>query len=131
MNSEISQLEGLSPEDRRKLFAETDVKYKSVVKELQEITQSIDDCAAMMLTAKHGAANSMIKPLMSIITLQSRLLADIQGLLGKMYTEHSIDLHYINLNLEIMNKNLSVINDSILNMGKSVHAEDETENMDV
>ena len=119
MNSEISQLEGLSPEDRRKLFAETDAKYKSVVKELQEITQNIDDFAAMLLSTNHGSKNSTIKPLMSIVNLQSRLLADIQHLLGKMYTEHSIELHYLNLNLEIMNKNLSVINDSILNMGKS------------
>lgn len=58
-------------------------------------------------------------------------MADIQHLLSKMYTEHSIELHYLNLNLEIMNKNLSVINDSILNIGKSVHAESENENMDL
>ena len=63
MNSEISQLEGLSPEDRRKLFAETDAKYKSVVKELQEITQNIDDFAAMLLSTNHGSKNSTIKPL--------------------------------------------------------------------
>ena len=131
MGNVISQLEGLSPDDRRKLFAETDAKYKSVVRELQEITQTIDDYAAMLLNTKHGVTNSTIKPLMSIINLQSRLLADIQYLLGKMYTEHSIELHYLNLNLEIMNKNLSVINDSVLNMGKSVHAESESENMDV
>ena len=131
MESEISQLEGLSPDDRRKMFAETDAKYKSVVKKLQEITQSIDDCAAMLLNTKYGVTNSTIKPLMSIVTLQSRLLADIQYLLGKMYTEHSIELHYLNLNLEIMNENLSVINDSILNMGKTVHADGESENMDV
>ena len=131
MSSEINQLEGLSPEDRRKLFAETDVKYKSVVKELQEITQNIDDCAAMMLNAKPGATNSTIKPLMSIINLQSRLLADIHHLLGKMYTEHSIELHYLNINLEIMNKNLSVINDSVLIMDKSVHVVDENEDMDL
>ena len=48
-----------------------------------------------------------------------------------MYTEHSIELHYLNLNLEIMNKNLCVINDSVLNMGKNVHVESESENMDV
>ena len=131
MSSEISQLEGLSPEDRRKLFAETDVKYKSVVKELQEITQNIDDCASMLLSTKHGATNPTIKPLVSIINLQSRLLADIQHLLGKMYTEHSIELHYLNLNLEIMNKNLSVINDSILSMDKSVRVEEEYEDMDL
>ena len=76
-----------------------------------------------------GSKNSTIKPLMSIVNLQSRLLADIQHLLGKMYTEHSIELHYLNLNLEIMNKNLSVINDSILNMGKSVHGDGEIEDM--
>ncbi|MDO9516822.1 MAG: hypothetical protein Q7J10_02125 [Methanosarcinaceae archaeon] len=131
MSNEISQLEGLSLEDRRKLFAETDVKYKSVVRELQEITQNIDDYAAMMLNSKPGATNSMIKPLMSIVNLQSKLLADIQHLLGKMYTEHSIELHYLNLNLEIMNKNLSVINNSVLNMGKNVHAGDESEDMDL
>ena len=129
MNSEIRQLEGLSPEDRRKLFAETDTKYKAVVKELQDVTKSIDDCAAMMLSAKHGSTKSTIQPLMSIVNLQSRLLADIQHLLGKMYTEHSIELHYLNLNLEIMNKNLGVINDSILNVDKSVRAEDENEDM--
>ncbi len=131
METEICQLEGLSPDDRRKLLAETDAKYKLVVKELQKITQTIDDYAAMMLNAKHGVTNSTIKPLMSIINLQSRLLADIQYLLGKMYTDHSIEIHYLNLNLEIMNKNLSVINDSILNMGKSDHVEGESENMDV
>ena len=131
MRNVISQLEGLSPDDRRKLFAETDAKYKSVVKELQEITQTIDDYAAMLLNTKYGITNSTIKPLMSIINLQSRLLADIQYLLGKMYTEHSVEIHYLNLNLEIMNKNLSVINDSILNMNKNVHVEGESENMDV
>ena len=83
----------------------------------------------MMLSTNHGSKNSTIKPLMSIVNLQSRLLADIQHLLGKMYTEHSIELHYLNLNLEIMNKNLGVINDSILNVDKSVRAEDENEDM--
>ena len=129
MDNEISQLEGLSLEDRRKLFAQTDDKYKSVIKELQEITQNIDDYAAMMLSTKHSTTKSTIKPLISIINLQSKLLADIQHLLGKMYTEHSIELHYLNLNLEIMNENLSVINDSVLNMGKSAHTEDETEDL--
>ncbi|HJH29933.1 MAG TPA: hypothetical protein C5S51_09625 [Methanosarcinaceae archaeon] len=68
---------------------------------------------------------------MSIINLQSRLMADIQHLLGKIYTEHSIELHYLNLNLEIMNKNLSVINNSILNIDRNVHAVDENEDMDL
>ena len=131
MSNEISQLEGLSPEDRRKLFAETDAIYKSVIKELQEITQNIDDCAASMLGNKSGTTKSNIKPLISIINLQSRLLTDIQNLLGKMYTEHSVELHYLNLNLEIMNKNLNVINNSILNMDKSIHAKNESTDMDL
>ncbi len=131
METEICQLEGLSPDDRRKLLAETDAKYKLVVKELQKITQTIDDYAAMLLNTKYGVTNSTVKPLISIINLQSKLLADIQYLLGKMYTEHSVELHYLNLNLEIMNKNLIVINDSILNMDINNHAESESENMDV
>ena len=120
MNIKINQLEGLSPEDRRKLLAETDIKYKSVVRDLQEITQNIDDCAVQMLSAKHSNTDNTIKLLLSMIHIQSKLLGDIQHLLGKMYAEHGVEIHYIHLNLDILNHNIRAINDSISNMGENV-----------
>ena len=35
MNNELKQLEGLSPENRRKILAETENKYKTIIHELQ------------------------------------------------------------------------------------------------
>ena len=72
MNIKINQLEGLSPEDRRKLLAETDIKYKSVVRDLREITQNIDDYASQLLSIKHSATDNTIKPLLSMMHMQSK-----------------------------------------------------------
>jgi hypothetical protein len=120
MNTKINQLEDLSPEDRRKLLAETDLKYKSVVRDLREITQNIDDYASQLLSIKHSATDNTIKPLLSMIHMQSKLLADIQHLLGKVSTEHSVELHYLHLNLDVLNQNICTINDAISNMGENV-----------
>ena len=113
MNNELKQLEGLSPENRRKILAETENKYKSVMQELQELIEYVDDQFNQSLKYKEKDMELLVRSLLSVIHIEARLLTDVRLILNKIYNEHSVELHCINLNLEILNGNIGMVNDKV------------------
>lgn len=113
MNNGLKQLEGLSPENRRKILAETENKYKTIIHELQELIEYVDDQFDQSLKYKEKDMELFVSSLLSVIQIQARHLTDGRLILNKIYNEHSVELHYINLNLEILNGNIGMINDKV------------------
>ncbi len=118
MTPEIKELEGLSPENRRRMLADTELKYKTVIKELQETTEYIDELVGKSAGKKNNNFNTLLTTLLQIIHIQSKMLTDIRLELNEISNEHNAELHYIHLNLEIMYKSISDIDHNILELKK-------------
>lgn len=118
MNDDIKQLEGLTTENRHKILAETELKYKSIISELQDMIEYVDDKFNQSLNYKEKDTEFLIKSLLSVMRIQIKFLTDIRLNINKMHNEHNVELQYTNINLEILNQNISVLNDKISELKK-------------
>ncbi|NOR47174.1 MAG: hypothetical protein GQ533_03885 [Methanosarcinaceae archaeon] len=109
MKADINELEGLSSENRRKILANSEVKYKTVIKELQETTDYIDEIISTSINNNEKNFITFSSTLLQIIHIQSKILTDIRLELNGITNENYIELQYIHLNLETIYKSISNI----------------------
>jgi len=109
MKTDIKELEGLSSENRRKILANSEVKYKTVIKELQETTEYIDEIISTSINNNEKSFLTFSSTLLQIIHIQSKILTDIRLELNGISNENYIELQYIHLNLETIYKSINNI----------------------
>ncbi len=106
-----NKIEGLWPEDRQKLIEETEEKYESIINELEDLIEYVDDQFSKSFNSgKKDDMEYLVRSLSSIIHIHTKLLTDTRLILNKIYNEHSVELLTIRQNLEILNENISILN---------------------
>ena len=118
MKADIKKLEGLSSENRREILANTEVKYKTIIKELQETTEYVDEIISTSINTSEKNFITFSSTLLQIVHIQSKILTDIRLELNEIYNENNIELQYIHLNLETIYKSVNNIEKQISELKK-------------